>query len=228
MKKSNLLLSVLIIILIVLGVSSNLYEQRSLDQSKIPEFIESNNDFQKWITNLKNKGLNEIEADDFRLQEESEIYNTKWTKVSTMDVPNIQGELKLRLEEHKDIDMVVYSPSEMLYVDFRPIEKDGYGPNEVNLYGQLDDKILDTMIIDCSTSANCYYDRGYFIDETTLVVSEVSRNIDKKAEGIAPCGPDVSCEYTFKLYYFDLKDNKKLMYVSSPFMATLDKLIPEL
>ena len=70
---TSTLLTVSILALVVVGVASNYYEQISIDKSKLPSKVEDSTGFQRWITNLKNKGV-EIEADNFRFVEENEIY----------------------------------------------------------------------------------------------------------------------------------------------------------
>lgn len=228
MNKLNAFLIFLIFALVISGVALNTIEKNSIDQSKLPEKVESNPNFQRWITNLKNKGLDEIEADKFVFKEENEIFNTKWVKVYSADDAQIIEEYSQKLVEHKDLKKVVYSPSERLYLDFRPEERDGYLPNEVSFYGQLDDKVLDARIVDCSTRSNCYFDRAYFIENEIFVITEISRNIDKKLDLIEECGADESCEYTFKLHFVDLKNNQRLVYESNAFDAVLDDLIPNL
>lgn len=57
-------------ILIFLGAYSNFAEQQQIEETKIPETIEFNEYFQRWLTNHKNKNI-PIEADQFRLYEEN-------------------------------------------------------------------------------------------------------------------------------------------------------------
>jgi hypothetical protein len=217
-----------IFFLIVLGVYSNVREQNAVDQTKLPEKVEESKGFQRWITNLKNKGLESVEADDFRLQEENEIYNTKWMKVYSADDPDRKIEFEETLEAHKDTRKVVFSPSEREFIDHRHEYRGDYAPNEALFYGQKDDKIIDARILDCSTRANCYFDRAFFITNDLFVISEFSRNIHKRDDTTPLCATNETCTYTFKIHVIDLINNQRLVYESKPFEAIWDEIMPEL
>lgn len=227
-NKLEALLVALLFATIALGVYINIQEQLSVDRSKLPEKIEENNGFQRWITNLKNKGLDHVEADEFRLQEENEIYNTKWMKVYSFDEEGREEEFEENIAAHTDMDMVVFSPSERLFVDYRHQERNGYKPNEVHFYGVRDDKIIDARVVDCSADANCYFDRAYFLSNDVFVVSEFSRNVDKKAKDLPVCTRTDECDYSIKIHIIDLVNNSRLVYESEPFKIRLEDLIPEL
>lgn len=227
MKRIEVAFFILVVTFVALGVWSNLKEQKAIDKSKIPQKVEESRQFQRWITNLKNKGL-EIEADEFRLQEEVEIFNTKWMKVFSLDDENIKFEFEKKLEENKETDKIVYSPSDKEFLDFRNIEREGYLPNEVRFYGQKEDKLLDLRAVDCSTRANCYFDRAYFMNNDVFVVTELSRNINKKDQTTEACETSAMCEYTFKLHLIDLVNNSRLVYESKPFEVVFDDFLPEL
>ena len=221
------LLTGMLLTLIILGVRSNILEQKAVDHSKLPEKVEENRGFQRWITNLKNKGF-EIEADAFKLKEENEIYNLKWIKVYSADDEEILKTYQKYLETLKNTPKVVFSPSERLFIDYRNITRDGYESNEVHFLGQRDDKIIDARILDCSIKANCYFDMAYFLDNDVFVVSEISRNISKYDEEVEPCSIDDSCEYTFKVHVIDLVNNQRLVYESPAFEGVVSQIIPEL
>jgi hypothetical protein len=227
MDKKSLVASAIALVFVGVGVYSNVMQQLANDRSKLPEKVEQSRGFQRWITNLKNKDLN-LDADEFRMIEENEIYNTKWLKVYSADDPTKKAEFEKYIEAHKNTEKVIYSPSERELLDYRDIERDGYHPNEVHFYGLKDDKILDARILDCSIRANCYFDRAYFLTNDLFVITEVSRNINKKDETTPPCMPTESCTYTFKLHLVDLVKNSRLIYESKPFDAVLNKLIPDL
>src|SRR3990167_419168 len=205
----------------------NIQEQRAVDRSKIPEKVEAGKGFQKWITNLKNKDF-VIEADEFRLVEENEIYNTKWIKIYSVEEPGKQEELDNTLSEHKDTKGVVFSPSEEEFVDYRNIERYGYQTYEVRLYGLKEDKIIDARILDCSPKANCYFDRAYFLDNDVFVISEISRKVNKNEQLTTACLVSEPCEYSFKVHVVDLKKNSRLIYESKPFTVVLNEVLPEL
>ncbi len=216
-----------IALLIGAGVYSNIWEENQIDRSKLPQKVEQSNGFQRWITNLRNKDL-VIEADDFSMLEENEIYNTKWVKVYSIDEEGKRAEFEANIESKKNIKKVVFSPSGMQFVDYRAETRDGYQPHEVHHYGLRDNQIIDSRIVDCSVKANCYFDRAWFLDNDVFVVTEVSRNVDKKSLDIQPCSPVQNCTYTYKIHVIDLVRNSRLIYQSAPFEAILEDLKPNL
>lgn len=226
-NKIALLLTVGILLAVSAGVYINVSAQRAVDHSKLPQKVELSKGFQKWITNLKNKGF-DINADDFRLMEEVQIYNTKWIKIYSLDAPGMQDTLVKELESHKTTDHTVFSPSGKIFIDYRSILRDGYNSNEVRLYGQKEDKIIDARVADCSARANCYFDRAYFLDNDVFVISEISRTIDKKDEQAPLCSTADKCQYSFKVHVVDLINNNRAIYESKPFDAVLDKVLPNL
>ena len=226
--KTEHLLVFAIFFLVIAGIGINTAKKLSVDRSKLPEKVETSKGFQRWITNAKNKGLAFVSADDFLLVEENEIYNTKWMKVySTDDVEKMQ-EFELALKNNENVDKIIFSPSERIFVDYRNEKRGDYKANEVHLHGVRDDKIIDARILDCSTRGNCYFDRAYFLSNDLFVISEFSRNIDKKDESVPACPIEEDCEYTIKVHLIDLINNSRLVYASEPFNIVLSELIPEL
>jgi len=227
MKRSELAVVALIFMFVAAGVALNLREQKAVDMSKLPQKVEQFRQFQRWITNLKNKDLI-IEADEFRMIEDVEIYNTKWMKVYSLDEPGKRAEFENYLLQRKNTEKIVFSPSELELIDYRNISRDGYLSNEAHFYGQKEDKIVDARVLDCSTKANCYFDRAYFLSNDLFVITEISRNINKKDPTTPNCATSETCMYTFKLHLVDLINNSRLVYESKPFEAVLDQLIPKL
>lgn len=232
LDKQAFLLSLVLFILVGVGVYINLAKQWAVDRSKIPEKVELNKGFQRWITNLKNDKV-DISADDFRLLEENEIYNTKWITVHSLDEEGIKDTFENIIDLHKNTansneKKIIFSPSGKQFIDYRNEDRDGYKINEVHYYGLRDDKILDARILDCSVRANCYFDRAYFLDNDVFVISEVSRNINKKDTTSIECSRETICTYTVKLHIIDLNRNSRLVYESKPFDVVINKLIPQL
>lgn len=223
----SLILSTLIVLLIGMGVGLNLYEKNLVDHTKLPPKVEDENKFQRWITNLRNNDIN-VGADDFKLVEENEIYNTKWMKVYSIDEPGRREEYDQYIASLRETPKVVFSPSDRELLDIRPTERDGYKPNEVHYYGLKEDKIIDARIVDCSVRANCYFDRAYFLSNDVFIITEISRNINKKDEQAPLCAETESCTYTYKLHLVDLINNKRYVYESEPFDTILAELKPEL
>lgn len=225
--KFTIILSILIFIFVGAGVYLNILEQEKTDRSKLPQKVELSNGFQRWITNLKNKDIN-IEADEFKLVEKNEIYNTKWMTVYSLDDPQVKEQYDTTIQSMKGIKKVVFSPSKREFIDYRNEIRGDYQANQIHFYGQKEDKLIDARILDCSTRANCYFDRGYFLDNDVFVISEFSRNIDKKDTTTPLCSPDTTCTYSIKIHVIDLVNNSRYVYESKPFDAILNKLIPEL
>ncbi|RJR27358.1 hypothetical protein C4561_02275 [candidate division WWE3 bacterium] len=226
-KYRDYLLLILIFFLVGIGVYSNIMQQNAVDQTKIPGKVEESRGFQRWTTNLRNKDV-VLDADNFRLVEVNEVYNTKWMKVYSADDPEQKIIFEKTLAEHRELDKVIFSPSDREFIDFRNIDRGDYKSNEVRFYGQKEDKIIDSRVLDCSIKANCYIDRAYFLDNDVFVISEISRNIDKKDENPAICTPEEACTYTFKVHVVDLINNKRHIYESETFEVVLVQLIPEL
>lgn len=221
------ILPIIIITSIGVGVYANIQQERAIDKSKLPTEVEQNIGFQKWITNLKNKDFI-IEADEFRLKEENEIYNTQWTKVDSINQDNKKEEYDEKIDKMKDIKKVIFSPSDRSYIDYRPEIREQFSPNEVHFYGLRDDKIIDARIVDCSVAANCYFDRAFFIDNDVFVISELSRNIEKRDKTAPPCLPTDECVYTFKLHVIDLVNNSRAVYQSKEFNLILSEVMGEI
>ncbi len=232
-RRMPILLVIAIFALIGLGVFSNIMEQRAIDRSKLPSKVEEGRGFQRWITNLKNKDI-DVSADDFRLLEENEIYNTKWLKVTSMDVPGEKEAFEKTLAESQNVPKIVFSPSEREFIDYRNevrgISPNGepFAANEVRFYGQKEDKIIDARILDCSVRANCYFDRAYFLSNDLFVISEFSRNIDKKDQTTPLCLMNETCTYTVKIHLIDLINNSRLVYESKPLQLNLAEVLHEL
>jgi len=235
MKKDTLsyYLFACVVLLVIGGVIVNVDEQRKVDRSKIPEKVELYRGFQRWITNLRNKGF-ETNADEFKLIEENEIYNTQWMAVYSFDEESEREWFYENLNNHRDIKKVVFSPSDQEFIDYRDAKRPGdldgssFEPNEVRFLGQKEDKIIDARILDCSVRANCYFDRAYFLDNDVFVISEFSRNIHKKDVESPECLITDECIYTIKLHIIDLKQNKRLVYESEPFDMIMSIMKKEL
>ncbi|MFC1700120.1 hypothetical protein ACFLZ4_00555 [Patescibacteria group bacterium] len=226
-NKLTYLLTSIIFLLIGMGVFLNVQQQLAVDESKLPEKLEDHNLFQRWITNLKNNEV-DVGADDFRLIEEAEIYNTMWVTVKSFDEEGVEEWYEEELLAHQNLDKVVFSPSEQEFIDFRSIFRSEYKVNEVRFFGKKEDKVVDSKAVDCSIRANCYFDRAYFLDNDVFVVTEISRNIHKHDDTAELCPLDEICTYTVKLHLIDLIQNKRLVYESGTFEVIIEKLIPEL
>ena len=221
-----------------LTVYSNYSEQQAIDESKIPLKVEESKGFQRWITNLKNKGV-EIEADEFEFVEKNEIYNTKWMTVYSVDDPQDFALFEQTIAEYAqvadDIKEIEFSPSGRAVLDLRNEFRGEYKPNEVRYFGARDDKIFDARFLDCSERANCIFDRGYFIDNSNDVffISEFSRNIpdedeQEEDEVVVPCTKMDECTYTFKIHVVDMINNSRHIYESLPKDFVYDVIVPEL
>jgi len=201
------------------GAYVNYRQERDIDRSKVPPKLELSKPFQKWITNLKNKGLI-VEADEFRLREENEIYNTKWMAVYNIDDADAVDRLNAELAALQNEKKVAFSPSERELIDYRT--------TQVRYYGLRDDKIVDARLLGCTSNINCYFDRAYFLDNDVFVVSEFSRSVDLNEQNPQACTLDQMCKYSIKIHLVDLNKNSRLVYESKPFDTNLALLIPNL
>ena len=171
---------------------------------------------------LKNL-LNEIEEN--RNNQENEIYNSMWMKVYSMDDPVKKELYEKTVLAARDVKKIIFSPSEREFIDYRFEQRDGYLPEEVRFFGQKEDKIIDSRVVNCVKEANCYFDRAYFLDNDVFVISEFSRDINKKDSAVAACSVTEMCTYTIKIHIVDMIHNKRLVYESKPFDAILSDLI---
>jgi hypothetical protein len=217
------ILSIVILGAVALGVGSNIKQQMDIDHSKLPLKLEQSKGFQRWITNMKNKDV-EINADEFKLLEETEIFNSKWTKVYSSDDETAVAALNQTLAEAEEDKTkgIVFSPSKREILDYRPIVRGAYDPLSVRFYGQKDDKIIETRVAGCFNRENCYFDRAFFLDNDVMGVSEISL-----AEKV-PCDINTVCKYTYKMHLIDFKNNNKAVYGSEVKELNLSQLIPRL
>ena len=220
----SIILTILIFALVSLTVFLNYRQQFSIDRSKLPSKIEASEGFQKWITNLRNKGV-KLEADEFRLLEENEIYNTKWLKIYSIDAPGIKDTFEKTLKDQHVVKQSAFSPSEREFIDYRHEQREDFLPNEIRYYGRMDDNVLDARLLNCDISANCYFDRAYFLSNELFVVSEFVLNNPLNKDKII-CDIAVKCEYVVKIHVVDLINNSRLVYVSKPFNLVLSEAIP--
>jgi len=145
--------------------------------------------------------------------------------VYSSDDPKQMELYEKTIEEHKDVEKVIFNPNGRVFVDFRNAARGEVMANEVRLYGLKEDKILDARVLDCSVKGNCYFDRAYFLDNDVFVISEFSRNINKKDPAAAECMVTDMCTYTIKIHVVDMIHNKRLVYESKPFDTVLSDLI---
>lgn len=151
-----------------------------------------------------------------------------WMKVYSMDDPDKKALYEKTISEAKDIKKIIFSPSEREFIDYRPIQRDGYLPEEVRFFGQKEDKIIDSRVVNCVKEANCYFDRAYFLDNDVFVISEFSRDVAKENIGKDVCAINNLCTYTVKLHVIDLVKNSRLVYKSGQIQVNLAELIPQL
>ncbi len=216
-------------VLIFLGAYSNYLEQQKVEDSKLPDYVEQNKYFQKWITNHKNSGI-ELEADEFRLFEENEVYNT--SRIILFPVTNKEhfAAYKAALEKYKTIKDARFSPNGEQVVDFRNELRKGLSPNEYNPYellyiGMRNDRIIENKLLQCSRDALCYIDRAYFVDDDIVVVSTFTQNNEVPGKIFVPCTYEQMCEYVVTVYVMNIATNSALVYKSPPLELRLSEKI---
>jgi len=220
----NLLTKLLVVVILLLTaatVASNYAEQLAIDNSKIPEDIEISKEFQRWITNMKKRV--DVEADKFRLKEKNEVFNSAFLTITSTNNEAANQAHLAKLAEYEAYQKVRFSPNELQFLDFRPeARSDGirqYEPNEVYFHGLDQDKIIDTKILTCDLEFNCFFDRGFFIDNHVFIISEFSRN-----ETLPACALNEVCTYTIKLHVFDLINGTQFVYESEPYDLNLSEM----
>jgi hypothetical protein len=231
-KTLTILLTSAILVLVVGVVASNYAQERAIDQSKIPEKMENGKEFQRWITNLK-KHM-DLEADEFRLKEKNEVFNSAYLSIVSVEDEDAYNNHLALLAQYEDLDKVRFSPNEYQFLDYRHEVRgintrgEPYQPNNVYYHALREDKIFDTLILSCREDANCFFDRGFFLDNHTFVISEFARPIEKKdlEEGnYEECLLDEVCTYTIKLHMFDLLNSARLVYESNEYELDLSSLV---
>lgn len=225
----NRIISISLVTLIFAGVvgvvTSNYMEKLAVDNSKLPSKVENSKEFQKWINNHKKRF--DLEADKFLLKEKNEVFNSANLKIQSSDNPAANEAHQELLARFKDYKNVRFSPNGFEFLDYRheTRENDLYTAFDVYYHGLREDKIIDTKILSCKPELNCYFDRGFFIDNHTFVISEFSRNIDKKdIPNMKPCGMNEICTYTIKLHVFDFINSARFVYESKPFEMNLGEM----
>jgi len=208
-------------------VASNYRQQLAIDNSKISSGVELSKEFQRWITNMKKRV--DISADEFRLIESNEVFNSAHLTISTTENEEANSAHLAKLEEFSQYDDVRFSPNEFQFLDFRrEVRSDGnreYLPNEVYYHGLQETKIIDTRILSCDIDANCYFDRAFFADNHVFVISQFSRDVPEDELATAPaCALDEVCTYTIKLHVFDLINSAQHVYASNPYNLNLSEM----
>lgn len=222
MKSFDKILISIIAILIATGVSFNLYKQYSVDKTKLPFKVESHSRFQRWLSNLKDKGL-DLEADKFRFLEENNLFNSIWTSTESIDNDISRKNYDLNMQELLKLKESAKSPNEREIVNFTHSDRFGFLPNQVFFYGLREDRILKTKVAECPDNSNCDFHRAAFIDNHVFFIMELSlKNFDKKNP--KTCRLDEICEYTFKVHLIDLNNNSRTVYQSETINDTFINL----
>lgn len=216
---------VAIFLLVAAGVYINIRKEIAKDNSRIPEKVSESRDFQRWSTNLKNKGVI-IDSGDFFLYETSEIYNSRWLNVYSIEEEGMQEQFEQTLAEHQELKGVAFSPSKRVFVDYRNMERNGYLPNEAHLYGLRDNKVINARILECVPIGECYFDRAYFLDNDVFVISEISRDIKPDMQA-GTCDIVQPCKYLLKVHVIDLLNNKRTTYRSPELDMILENVVPD-
>ena len=199
-------------------------EQYAIDRTKLPSKIEESEGFQRWITNWKKRM--DVAADGFVYREKNEVFNSTFLTVTKVESDDEVQKIADAVDSYRQFNDVTFSPSNRQFLDYRHVERGDYDTNQVHYYGLRDDRLIDTRILECVKMANCYFDRAYFIDNHTFVISEISRNVHKDdIETVPSCTANELCTYTFKLHFIDLINSERLVYESAPFDVILSEIV---
>lgn len=222
-------LTFLLLVFVFAAAYSNYAQKRAVDESKLPPYVENNKYFQKWITNHKNKDIN-LEADEFRLFEENEVYNTARIIVYPItDEVHVKA-YKEYLENSENNKNARFSPDKSQVVEFTHALRFGisgrdFKPQELLYLGKRGDRVIENKLLQCSTRALCYIDRAYFINDDIVVASTFTLASENSTVPVAPCDYSQECEYIVTLYVMNIADNSALVYKSLPLNLVLDNKI---
>ena len=222
------ILVILIFILVGATIYSNYKEQLAIDRSKIPDSMEYAEEFQDWIINMKKQV--DVSADEFRLLEVNEVFNSAHFTVQSRDNKEAYQKHLNKLEEFSKYDDVRFSPNGFQFLDYRHKTRvdNEFEPFEVYFHGLRENKIIDTKILSCKPERNCYFDRAFFIDNDTFVISKYSRPItdeNLKSGNYEPCAFDEICTYTIKLHLFDIINSDQYVYESDSYEVNLSEIV---
>ena len=229
MNNTHKSISILLLFtLILLIVFFNFQEKLKVDRAKLPKYVEEHKNFQKWITNHKNKDIN-LEADAFRLLEETEVYNTERLKLYPITDKFMFTRYQQILKAQDKITDKRISPDGKQFVNYEfdyriGLSNTTFMPSDVWYLGVRGDRVIENKLLSCNVEANCIFDRAFFISDDVVVVSEVARDIDTDST-YTTCGIDQICSYIIKLNVMDIANNSNLIYQSPPFnMVLADKI----
>jgi hypothetical protein len=226
MKNLDKILILTISLLIAGVISLNISEQYSIDKTKLPIKLETHSRFQRWLSNLKDKGV-DLEADKFTFLKDSNIYNTIWTSTISIDDEisrkMYEDNMKVLLEYKESIK----SPNEREIVNFTMADRFGFSAKTVFFYGLREDRILSTKIADCYQHFTCNFHRGAFMDNHVFFIMELSQKFVPEAE-FKGCELDEVCDYTFKVHLVDLNNNSRNIYESEVVRDTYNNLFEKL
>jgi len=226
MKNLDKILVIFISILVATSISINLYKQYSVDKTKVPNKLETNYRFQRWLSNLEEKDL-KLEADNFKFLEDNNVYNSLWTSTSSIDDDNsrkIYEDNMKALLEFKESEL---SPNDREIVNFSNTDRFGFLPNEVFFYGLREDRILRTKITDCPAISNCSFHRAAFLDNHVFFIVELAQK-DFDKNNPQNCQLDQVCDYVFKVHLVDLMNNSRTVYQSTTINDTYNNILKKL
>jgi hypothetical protein len=222
MKNLDKILIIFISLSIGGVISLNLYEQYSVDKTKLPTKLETHERFQRWLSNLKDKNV-DLEADNFRFLEDSNIFNSIWTSTTSIDDDSSRLIYEENIKELKKLKRTEISPNEREIINFSKGARFGYTEKDVFFYGLREDRILNTKIADCYQHFTCNFHRGAFIDNHVFFIMELSQKFVPESE-FKYCNLDEVCEYTFKVHLVDLNNNSRTVYESEVINDTYTNL----
>lgn len=226
MKNLDKILILAISIFVAGVVTLNLHDQYSIDKTKLPIKLETHSRFQRWLSNLEDKGV-DLEADRFTFLKDSNIYNTIWTSTVSID-----DELSRKMYEDNmkvllDYKESIKSPNEREIVNFTMSDRFGFSAKDVFFYGLREDRILRTKIANCYQHFTCNFHRGAFIDNHVFFIMELSQKAVPEEE-FKGCELDEVCDYTFKVHLVDLNNNSRNIYESEVVRDTYTNLFKKL
>ncbi len=205
-----------IVIIILFGsigwaVYQNIADQESENGSTLPAKITKNENFTAWVDEIAVRSADaqiDLSPDRFDRKDEREIYFWDRLNLSTLDDEEFLEEKDALWETYSGLDGVTFSPNGKIFIDYRNIFRRELNRNQVNLYGQRESILIDARILDCTMPNRCFFDTGYFINEDTFVIHELT--VENTQED---CSLERNvCNYTVKIHLVELHNNKRSLY----------------
>ena len=183
------------------------------DDKTFPSEIADHENFKTFQKEMSDAGI-VVNPDEIIIKDQREIYNPDRIKVFSQQDEIKKTELEETTQSLRDVSGVTFSPDQKIILDYRNIARVGASSRQIRLFGIRSEKILDAPLLDCAISSECIYIDGYFIDNDSFVLHEISL-----ARKDPDCVVGSTCSYSIKIHYVELMQNQRSLYESTEFEA---------